>query len=245
MLDYQAPPTLLAGKIILITGATAGIGRTAALTYAAHGAQLVLLGRDPARLNSLGDELRALGAPQPRYVLLDLAVADQASTRDAIAALALPRLDGLLLNAGVLGSLGPLAEIDERQWHTVLQVNVSANLWLIQACLPLLQQAPQASLLLTSSGVGKRGRAGWGSYAIAKFATEGMMQVLADELAGTGVRVNAINPGATRTAMRAAACPNEDPLTLRTPSDLMPLYLYLMGQHSQGLNGQSWDAQPK
>lgn len=245
MLDYQAPPTLLAGKCILITGATAGIGRTAALTFAAHGAQLVLLGRDPLKLRQLCEEIDASGALLPRYGVLDLATASQATTRACIAALALTQLDGLLLNAGVLGTLGPLAELDEQEWQRVLQVNVSANLWLIQACLPLLQQAPQASLLLTSSGVGKRGRAGWGSYAISKFATEGMMQVLADELAGTGVRVNAINPGATRTAMRAAAKPDEDPLTLRTPAELMPLYLYLMGQHSLGLTGQSWDAQSK
>lgn len=245
MLDYQAPPRLLAGKTLLLTGATAGIGHAAALHYAAHGARLVLLGRDPVKLQALCDKIAASGAVRPRYGVLDLATADQASTRACLAALALTRLDGLLLNAGVLGSLTPLEQIDEQEWHQVQQVNVSANLWLLQACLPLLRRAPAASILLTSSGVGKRGRARWGNYAISKFATEGMMQVLADELAETNIRVNCINPGATRTAMRAAAKPDEDPMTLRTPDDLMPLYLYLMGADSAPQTGRSWDAQPK
>jgi len=245
MLDYQAPPALLADKTIAITGATAGIGRAAALSYAAHGARLVLLGRDPVKLQALCDEIAAGGGAQPCCGVLDLALADQASTRACVAALGLTRLDGLLLNAGVLGTLGPLADLDEGEWLRVQQINVSANLWLLQACLPLLRRAPAASILLTSSGVGKRGRAGWGSYAVSKFATEGMMQVLADELAQAHIRVNCINPGATRTAMRAAAKPDEDPMTLRTPADLMPLYLYLMGADSEPQTGRSWDAQPK
>ena len=125
-----------------------------------------------------------------------------------------------------------------------MQVNVNASLLLTQAVLPLLLKSPSASLIFTSSSVGRTGRAGWGAYAISKFATEGMMQVLADEYKNTHLRVNCINPGGTRTSMRASAFPDEDPQKLKTPADIMPLYLYLMGDDSRRKTGMSFDAQP-
>ncbi len=155
------------------------------------------------------------------------------------------RLDGVLHNAGLLGVLSPLDQIEEQAFDDVMQVNVKAQFLMTQALLPLIKKAPQGRVVFTSSTVGHIGRAFWGSYAISKFATEGMMQVLADELSDTAVRVNAINPGGTRTGMRASAFPAEDPNTLKTPADIIPLYVYLMAPESQAVHGQCIDAQPK
>ncbi|MGL4207611.1 MAG: YciK family oxidoreductase [Aeromonadaceae bacterium] len=247
MLTYKAPYDLLRNKIILVTGAGEGIGREAAMTYGTHGAQLILLGRTLSKLQAVQGELVAKGALPPVLIEFDLLQAHQADHH----ALAVrfehefSRLDGLLLNAGLLGSLTPIAQIAEQEWQDVLQVNLTSTMLMIQAMLPLLSASPRASVILTSSGVGRRGRANWGSYAVSKFATEGLMQVLADELRDTTIRVNCINPGATRTRMRAQACPNEDPATLKTAAEIMPLYLYLMGDESQARHGESLDAQPR
>lgn len=247
MQAYHPRPDLLQERVILVTGAGDGIGRQAALSYAAHGATLILLGRTRSKLEAVYDEILAQGGATPAMVVLDLQNARQRDYQGLALGLRqqFRRLDGLLLNAGLLGSLSPFEHIDEQEWQRVMQVNVTASLLLVQALLPLLRQSPAASIIFTSSGVGKRGRAYWGSYAISKFATEGMMQVLADELTGTAIRVNCLNPGATRTRMRAQAYPAEDPQTLKTPAQLMPLYLYLMGPDSQAVHGQSLDAQPK
>lgn len=126
----------------------------------------------------------------------------------------------------------------------VMQVNVNAAFMLTHAMLPLLKLSADASVVFTSSGVGRKGRAYWGAYAVSKFATEGLMQVLADELDGMGsARANSINPGATRTSMRLQAYPAENPQNNPLPEDIMPLYLYLMGPDSIGVNGQALDAQ--
>ena len=155
------------------------------------------------------------------------------------------RLDGILHNASILGTLSPIANQNIEEWYRVQQVNVNAVFLMTQACLSLLLKAPSASVIFTSSGVGRKGRAYWGAYSVSKFATEGFMQILADELeTNTQVRSNAINPGATRTKMRAKAYPGEDPLTLRTPEEIMPLYVYLMSDASSSINGETLDAQP-
>jgi NAD(P)-dependent dehydrogenase (short-subunit alcohol dehydrogenase family) len=154
------------------------------------------------------------------------------------------RLDGLLHNASLLGTLTPLENYDINTWYQVMQVNLHAPYLLTQACLRLLKQAKDASIVFTSSNVGRQGRAYWGAYAVSNFAVEGLMQILAAELeANTTIRVNSINPGATRTAMRAAAYPGEDPMILPPPEAIMPVYLYLMGPDSQGVNGQALNAQ--
>ena len=133
----------------------------------------------------------------------------------------------------------PIEFYDYHQWLKVFQVNVHAQFLLIQTLIPLMKEASHASVILTSSGVGRKGRANWGAYATSKFATEGFMEVLADEVFDLyNIRVNVINPGGTRTSMRAEAFPAEDPLTLPKPEDHMPLYLYLMGADSKHINGQ-------
>ncbi|MEG1654298.1 YciK family oxidoreductase [Hafnia paralvei] len=245
-MHYQPQPELLHNRIILVTGAGDGIGREAALTYARHGAQLILLGRTLSKLQAVKQEIHQLGlapAATVEFDLLTAAPADYQKLADELAA-AYPHLDGVLNNAGLLGTINPLAEQDYQEFCDVMQVNVNASLLLTQAVLPLLLKSPSASLIFTSSSVGRTGRAGWGAYAISKFATEGMMQVLADEYKNTHLRVNCINPGGTRTSMRASAFPNEDPHKLKTPADIMPLYLYLMGDDSRRKTGMSFDAQP-
>lgn len=245
-MHYQPQPKLLHNRIILVTGAGDGIGREAALTYARHGAQLILLGRTLSKLQAVKQEIHQLGlapAATVEFDLLTAAPADYQKLADELAA-AYPHLDGVLNNAGLLGTINPLAEQDYQEFCDVMQVNVNASLLLTQAVLPLLLKSPSASLIFTSSSVGRTGRAGWGAYAISKFATEGMMQVLADEYKNTHLRVNCINPGGTRTSMRASAFPDEDPQKLKTPADIMPLYLYLMGDDSRRKTGMSFDAQP-
>ncbi|UBM39171.1 YciK family oxidoreductase [Hafnia paralvei] len=245
-MHYQPQPELLHNRIILVTGAGDGIGREAALTYARHGAQLILLGRTLSKLQAVKQEIHQLGlvpAATVEFDLLTAAPADYQKLADELAA-AYPHLDGVLNNAGLLGTINPLAEQDYQEFCDVMQVNVNASLLLTQAVLPLLLKSPSASLIFTSSSVGRTGRAGWGAYAISKFATEGMMQVLADEYKNTHLRVNCINPGGTRTSMRASAFPDEDPHKLKTPADIMPLYLYLMGNDSRRKTGMSFDAQP-
>lgn len=246
MFDYTAPEQLLAGRVILVTGAGDGIGRAAAKTYAAHGATVVLLGRTLEKLESLYDEIEAAGYPQPAIVPLNLESASEHEYMELANTLEqeFGRLDGLLNNASSLGVRTPLETYDPTIWTQVMQVNVTASFMLTQALLPLLQASDNASVIFTSSGVGRKGRAYWGAYSVSKFATEGLMQVLADEVENTSnIRVNCINPGATRTQMRVTAYPGEPPETNPAPADIMPVYLYLMGPDSQGTNGQSLDAQ--
>lgn len=246
MFDYQAPSDLLAGRTILVTGAGAGIGRAAALAYAAHGATVILAGRTLKKLEAVYDEIEATGAPQPAIFPINLEGATPHDYESLAATIEeeFGRLDGLLNNASVLGVRTPIESYDPSIWDQVMQVNVNAQFYLTQALLPLLRQSDDAAILFTSSGVGRTGKAYWGAYSVSKFATEGLMQILADELENTSnIRVNCINPGATRTNMRATAYPAENPATLPTPEAIMPLYLYLMGPDAQGTHGQSLDAQ--
>jgi NAD(P)-dependent dehydrogenase (short-subunit alcohol dehydrogenase family) len=242
---YLPSPTLLEGKTILVTGAGDGIGRSAALAYAAHGATVILLGRTESKLEKVYDEIEQAGGPKPALVALDLATATEENVLHLAGGLAqeFPHLDGLLHNASILGERRPVESAGYAAWLEVMQVNVNAQFLLTRHMLPLLQAAPAASIVFTSSGVGRKGRAYWGAYAVSKFATEGFMQVLADELENTSrVRVNSLNPGATNTAMRRAAYPGELPTDNPAPEDIMATYLFLMGDDSAGVTGEAFNA---
>lgn len=245
-MHYQPKSDLLENRIILVTGASDGIGREAALTYARYGARVILLGRNPETLQKTEHAINQLNKQPASSLLLDLSHATPescAALADEVARL-VPRLDGVLHNAGILGEIVPLAELEPAVWRQVMQINLDATFYLTQALLPLLLKSDAGSLVFTTSSVGRTGRAGWGAYAVSKFATEGMMQVLADEYKNRHLRVNCINPGGTRTKMRASAFPEENANLLKTPADLMPLYLYLMGDDSRRKTGISFDAQP-
>ncbi|GGO70198.1 YciK family oxidoreductase [Bowmanella pacifica] len=247
MQQYHTAEDALQDKVILVTGAGDGIGKVAALSYAKAGATVILLGRTVSKLESVYDEIVNAGGPEPAIVPLDLNGATATHYQQFAQTIReqFGKLDGVLHNASLLGYLRPFAQIEEKEWQDIMQVNVTSQFLLTQALLPVLKLAPKASVVFTSSGVGKTGRAYWGAYAVSKFATEGMMQVLADEYANSPIRFNCINPGATRTKMRAKAYPGEKPESLKTPEDLMPLYIYMMADDSNGVNGQSVDAQPK
>ena len=242
--EYQPRPDLLKDRIILITGAGDGIGRAAALSYALHGATVVLHGRTLNKLEVIYDEIEGLGAPQPAILPSSFRVLPIAiMTFSKYTRKQFGRLDGILHNAGILGERVELAHYPAEVWDDVMAVNLRAPFALTQALLPLLQKSENASVVFTSSGVGREARALWGAYSVSKVAIEAVSKIFAAEHTYPNIRFNCINPGATRTAMRAKAYPEEDPKTLPTPESIMPAYLYLMGEDSLTLNGQSIDAQ--
>ena len=246
MFEYQPPENLLQGRVILITGAGDGIGKAAAKSYAAHGATVILVGRTLEKLEQVYDEIEAAGYPQPALVPLNLESAQEHDYIELANTLEqeFGKLDGILHNAGLLGVRTPLESYDPVIWQQVMQVNLNAPFMLTQILTPLLEASDNASVIFTSSGVGRKGRAYWGAYSVSKFATEGMMQIWADEIDNvSNIRANCINPGATRTQMRASAFPGENPANNPTPEEIMPVYLYLMGKDSLDINGQSLDAQ--
>jgi NAD(P)-dependent dehydrogenase (short-subunit alcohol dehydrogenase family) len=216
------------------------------------GAQVILLGRTVPKLEAVYDEIMALQAnhsdvKQPSIVPLDLQGAKASDYRGLASTIEnqYKKLDGILFNASILGSLCPFGQIEESEFDDVMQTNVKSHFLITKAMLPLLKYTKLSSVIFTSSSVGRKAKAFWGTYAISKFATEGMMQVLADEHKNSLVRFNCINPGATRTDMRAKAYPGEDPKTLKTAADIMAPYVYLMSDISRGITGQSLDCQPK
>ncbi len=246
LLDYSPPKNLLDGRIILVTGAGDGIGKAASLSFASHGATVVLAGKTTTKLESVYDQIVNTGGPQPAIYPIHFNGAVYKDYEDMAMRLdeEFGRLDGLLHNAAILGPRTPIESVDPEKWTDVMQVNLNAPFMLSKCLLPLLSAANDASIIFTSSAVGRHGRAYWGPYAVSKFGIEGLMQVLADELEATSnIRVNSLNPGATDTAMRRQAYPAEDPATNPEPGQLMPAYLYLMGPDSRGVHGQALNAQ--
>lgn len=246
MFDYQAPPSLLKDKIILVSGAGSGIGRAAALTYAKHGATVILLGRNVEKLEKVYDEIEAAGGIQPAITPFDLETADDNRYQELVNSIfdEFGRLDGLLNNASILGMLTPVQSYPTATWNKVIQTNLNAQFAMSKYCLPLLQEAEAASIVFTSSGAGRKAYAYWGAYSVSKAAVEALSQVLFLELENTSkIRVNTINPGATATKMRKQAFPAENPEKIAQPEEIMPVFLYLMGKDSLTENGKQFDAQ--
>ena len=244
-MEYQAPADCLSGKTILITGAGAGIGKTLALQCAEFGATVILLGKTVKKLEAVYDQIEALGKQQASILPLDLNGATEQHYIDLADTIKREygKLDGLVHNASQLGVLGPFTQIEKKTWDEIIQTNVTAQFLLTKSLIPVLSLAEHASTIFTTSAVGNQGRAYWGAYSVSKFATEGMMQVLADEYENSSLRFNAINPGATRTAMRASAYPAEDTAKLKRPEDIMSIYLYLLNDDSKEVTGQRINAQ--
>ena len=243
---HNARPDELAGRVIAITGASSGIGRAVAIACARFGATVILIGRNARKLETVHGEIEAAGSPEPTIAVLDLekAIASDYDKLASAVAERFGRLDGLLHNAGLLGTLTPIEQYDVPTWCRVMHVNVTAAFALTQVLLPALKQSQDASVLFTSSSVGRRGRAYWGAYAVSKFATEGFMQVLASEVENiTSIRVNSLNPGRARTMMRRQAYPAEDLNSLPLPETLTGPYIALLGPASRGVTGQTFDAQ--
>lgn len=239
---YQAKKNLLDNKIIAVTGAGDGIGRIVAKTYAEYGATVILLGRTVSKLESIYDEIEQAGYPQAAIIPIDFETAEEDEYQQIADAIEenFGHLDGLLHNAAQLGERTSIANTSNKSWQRLMQVNISAPFLLSKKCLPLLQKSTSASIIFTGSSVGIKGRAYWGAYAVSKAANENLMQVLADELENTSnIRVNSFNPGATRTQMRADAYPAENPAKVKAPEELLPYYLYLMGEDSVAVNGES------
>jgi len=244
--QYVPAAGLLADRVILVTGASGSIGSALAQACARLGARVILSGRSVKKLEKTYDAIVATGAPRPAIAPLDFEKAD-ASAYDALAeavAGEFGRLDGLAHVGGILGDRSPMAHYDVPTWLKVMHVNVNAPFILTRTLLPLLGKSTDASILFTTSSVSIKGRAYWGAYAASKFANEGMMQVLADELAtATPIRSNSVNPGAVRSPMRARAYPGEDAAKLTDPTAVLAPFLYLLGPDSRGVTGCRFDAQ--
>jgi NAD(P)-dependent dehydrogenase (short-subunit alcohol dehydrogenase family) len=248
MIPKQFTPDagLLAGRVILITGASGGLGRALAVECARAGASVILSGRNGAKLERVYDEIETMGAPQPAIAMLDLAVAtavdydNLAKTIDA----EFGKLDGVVHAAGLLGDRTPLEQYDVPTWCKVLHVNLTAPFILTQVLLPTLRKSADASVIFVSSGVVKNQRPFWGAYAVAKSGLESVRSMFSQELDGEpNIRVNSVNPGRMRTAMRAAAYPAEDPNTVPAPASLSGTFLYLLSARSRGIDGQYIEAQ--
>ena len=243
---YKAPNNLLKDKVILISGGGSGIGREAGLTFASFGAETILLGKDPSNLEKTYSLYEKKSLKKPILQVIDLETAQEEDFKKISNEVLkeFGKLDGLLNNAGILGTKTSILNYDLEEWRRVSKVNFESALLLTRSLFPVLEIPDNSSVVFTSSGVGKKGRAYWGAYAISKFATEGLVQILSEELEKTsGIRVNAINPGPVETKMRAQAYPAEDPKTLKSPKEVMNAYLFLMGTDSLNITGKSIEAQ--
>lgn len=241
--NYQAAPGLLNDRVILVTGAGQGLGRAAALAFAAHGAQVILLGRKLAKLEAVYDEIVALGYPEPLIFPLDLIK----TTEQECQAMAdgirqqLGRLDGILHNAAHFDVLSPLEIQTPRQFEQMLRVHLLAPFTLTRACLPLLKQAPDASVIFTSTSAAQHPASFWGAHAISKAAADHMAKTWALELENAaGLRINTVVPGAVQSPQRQKSHPGELHANLPTAQSLMSAYLYLMGPDSAGVSGQTF-----
>jgi NAD(P)-dependent dehydrogenase (short-subunit alcohol dehydrogenase family) len=241
-LHYRAAPADFDGRVIMVTGTTSGIGRAVARELVIAGATVILHGRNEKALEALYQELKPLG-PEPSVAQIDLERAQGPQYQQLTSEIEsrYGRLDGLLHNAAILGDRSPIEHYDIGLWQRVMLVDLTAPFILTRCLLPLLRLSSDASVVFTTSSVGHRGRAFWGAYAAAKAGIENLAETLAEELENTAVRVNLINPGGTRTKMRARAYPAENRASLPTPESVVPPHLYLLGGASRTVRGRLFD----
>ena len=230
----------LRGKVALVTGGTRGIGKAVAAAYLGAGARVFICGCDEQHLSTALRELRSSGDIDGCAVDIGRAEDSKKLARRAVERFG--AIDVLVNNASILGPRVAIADYPDSAWEEVLRINLSGVFSLTREVLASMSTKGAGSIINVTSGVGRQGKARWGAYAVSKAGLECFTQVLADEVKNSGIRVNAVNPAATRTEMRAAAYPDEDPLTLPQPEDLVEIFLYLASDASSAITGRSLDA---
>ncbi len=235
----MSPVPRLSGRLALVTGATRGIGRAVALAYAREGAHLILVGRTTGALEELDDEIRQLGG-NATLLTLDLKNLDKIDALGPTVYQRWQKLDIVVGNAGILGPLSPLGHVTAEAWDEVLQINLTANWRLIRTLDPLLRRSDAGRAIFVSSGAAVGRPADWGPYSVSKAALEALVVTYAHEVASTPVRANLINPGPTRTRMRAKAFPGENPSSVKTPESVTPTFIKL-AEPSCTDNGRVFD----
>ena len=231
----------LSGKVALITGGSRGIGRAIAATYAAEGARIFICARNHRGVMRAVEEVRLAGG------VIDGASADISEPADVRrivrhAVSCFGTIDVLVNNASLLGPRVTIADYEFDAWRQVLRTNLDGLFLMTHEVLPIMLARRSGSIINLTSGVGRAGKAKWGAYAVSKAALEGFTQVLAAEVRDEGIRVNSVNPAATRTQMRAQAYPSEDPMTLPTPESIMPIFVHLAADESGSVSGQALNA---
>jgi NAD(P)-dependent dehydrogenase (short-subunit alcohol dehydrogenase family) len=232
----------LAGKIALVTGASRGIGKAVAKLFASEDAEMVLVARTTGGLEELDDEIRGINGRTSLLVPLDLGEFEAIDRLGLALYERFGRLDVLVGNAGDLGTLAPVGHIEPAEWQRIIDINLTANWRLIRSLHPLLRQSEAGRAIFVSSSVGSQARPFWGTYSVSKAALEMLVKIYAEEIKQTKIRANLIDPGRTRTGMRAAAYPGEDPQTLPTPEAIAEKFLPLALPDFDG-NGQMIKAQ--
>ena len=232
----------LAGKSALVTGGSRGIGKAIAAAYAREGAKVLICARNEGEVKRTVEEIRLTGG-EIHGVGGNIVVPDDVRRIVAAAVARFGFIDVLVNNASLLGPRVPIKDYPLESWQEVMRVNVDGVFLITQQVLQTMIPRRQGSIINVTSGVGRVGKARWGAYAASKFAVEGFTQILAEEVEESGIRVNALNPGPTRTSMRAAAYPDEDPETLPRPNEIMKAFVYLASDESRSMTGKSLDAQ--
>ncbi len=232
---------LLTGKVALITGGSRGIGKAVAMAYAREGVKVFICARRAAELKKTAAEIRSIGG-EVSWRAADLSKVREVKQLVRQVVREYGAIHVLVNNASILGPREPIARYPLAAWEEVLKINLTALFLVTKEVLGVMMPQKEGSIISLSSGVGRIGKARWGAYAASKFGVEGLTQVVAEEVKEWNIRVNAVNPGGTRTSMRAEAYPDEDPLTLPAPEEITPVFVYLVSDESREITGKSFDA---
>ena len=225
----------------LITGGSRGIGKAIAMAYAREGAKVFICARKRGVLRKAAEEIRAAGG-EVRWYAADISKANAVRRLVRQVCRAYGTIHILVNSAGILGPREPIIHYPVPAWEKVVKANLTAVFFVTREVLGVMARQKEGVIINLSSGVGRIGKARWGAYAAAKFGVEGLTQVVAEEVKEWNIRVNAVNPGGTRTEMRAAAYPDEEPMTLPTPEEIAPIFVYLASDESREISGKSFDA---
>jgi len=230
----------LKNKIILVTGGSKGIGKGISKVFLDEGAKVIICARNEEELKNVENELK--NGAQISSLRADLTNTNDITLIKNYISEKYGKLDILVNNASILGITSRIEEYPDDLWNQVIDINLNAQFYITKALIPLLKKTGNGSIINVSSTVGRQGRANWGAYSVSKFGLEALTQILAQELLEFNIRVNSVNPGGTRTDMRASAVPGEDPNTLPTPHDIAPVFVYLASDESIGETGKEFNA---